>query len=251
VPDVKIRDLDPEVFRRLQERAYGNRRSMEAELRMIVAESVASHVTADDWEGSGFEEVDEIVPGRLYEAWADSVCYRIAVTRPIVTGSSVAWNSSIDMLHVSNPFGTEEEQRRIWVRPVGIPSRLLGDTPDMALRDAMRWLGNWAGFDAEGHARRDAVAAEEMDVKLRGVVDEIDQHLGSDVIEERWRDRDRARWSAADRDFFVSRVDADKFILFTYERGTSRIVGTPERFELSRKGARIVARRIRDGLTHG
>lgn len=196
---------------------------------------------------AGFEEVHEIVPRRLYEAWADGVCYRIAVTRPIVTGSSVAWNSSIDMLDSPNPFAETQEQRRIWIRPFGIPSRLLGDTPDMALRDAMRWLGEWAGFDEMGRARRDAKAAEEMDPKLRAVVDAIDQVL-SEQVGASWRDRDRARWTAANRDFFVSRLSSDEINLFTYVSGTSKIVGTPEPFELSLKGAKAVARRIRESV---
>jgi plasmid stability protein len=39
-PDVKIRDLSPEVYARLQERARANGRSMEAELRLLVADAV-------------------------------------------------------------------------------------------------------------------------------------------------------------------------------------------------------------------
>ena len=41
-PEVKIRDLSPEVYARLQESARANGRSMEAELRRIVAEAVDS-----------------------------------------------------------------------------------------------------------------------------------------------------------------------------------------------------------------
>lgn len=55
MPDAKIRDLDENVYRRLQERAQINGRSMEAELRLIVADAVASQVTAADWEAAGFE----------------------------------------------------------------------------------------------------------------------------------------------------------------------------------------------------
>lgn len=250
--DVKIRDLDPTVYQRLQERARTNGRSMEAELRALVAESLSSDVTSDDWARSGFEEVDEIVPGRLYEAWADGVCYRIAVTRPIVTGSTIHWNSTIDMLYVADPFGDEEQRRRVWIRPTGIPSRLLGDTPDMALRDAMRWLGDWAGFDEMGRARKRAADAEDMDPELRHVVDTIDDALendSSDGIEESWRDRDQACWTTSTRDFMVSRTNADEFTLFTYQRGSAKPVGTPERFHLSEQGARAAARRIREALS--
>lgn len=242
-PEVKIRNLDVETLERLKARAALEARSVESLLRSIVTDAVGDPVTADEWATAGFEEVDEIVPGRLYEAWADRVCYRIAITRPIVRGSSQPWNSSIDQLHVRDPIGNEEDSQCVWVRPMGIPSRLLGDTPELALRDAMRWLGDWAGFDAFGRARRDAEAAERMEPVLRKIADEItevfDEHAKST-----WRDATRASWSINSLDFFISRSGPDEILLMTYLAGTTRHAFAPDRFLL----VTDVAKRIVDAM---
>ncbi len=154
-PDVKVRDLEPEIYERLRQRAKAHNRSLEAELRLILAEAAAvGGVSAEVWEAAGFDEVDEIVPGRLYEAWANHECYRIAVTRAIVTSSTIRWNSSIDHLFVKDHLGDEDAARAIWTRPFDIAARLLGDTPEMALGDAVRWLAEYAGVSPTARARR-------------------------------------------------------------------------------------------------
>lgn len=242
--EVKIRNLDEATLERLRVRAVDEGRSLESLLRSILTDAVVDEVTSEDWKAAGFEQVDEVAPGRLYEAWADGVCYRIAITRPILRGSSIAWNSSIDQLCAGDPFDSDEETRRVWFRPTGIPSRLLGDTPEMALRDAMRWLGNWAGFDAMGRARRDAESAEQMEPALRKIVDAIDVIFAHDA-KATWRDETRASWSTDDLDFFVSR-SLDEVVLMTYLVGTPTHAFAPERFPL----VSDVAERIAQAMRH-
>lgn len=240
-PEVKIRNLDETTLDRLRARATEEGRSLESLLRSILADAAADEVTADDWKHCGFEQVDELVPGRLYEAWGDGVCYRIAITRPVVRGSSQRWNSSIDQLHSRNPFDPTEDANRIWIRPTGIPSRLLGETPEMALRDAMRWLSKWAGFDAMGRARKDAEAAERMEPVLRKIVDDVDEFF-EEYAQSTWRDDTRASWSTGSLDFFLTRFNTDQVVLMTYLAGTTTHAFAPDYFLLVTDVAqRIVA----------
>ena len=206
-------------------------------------------VTADQWHKAGFEQVDELVPGRVFEVYADGRTFRISITRSIHRGSTVEWNSSIDecvtILH-PDP-GYKGERLHVWTSTVDIPARLLGDTPTNALLDAMRWLSDWAGFDAMGRARRDAIAATEMGPTLRGIVDAIDDQL-SDVSLERWRDRDRARWSTTDYDVFVTR-GGGQLVLMTYLRDQPKHAKPVVRLSLTPASARECAARIRALIT--
>ena len=138
-PDVKIRDLDRDVYDRLTLRARSNHRSVEAELRLIVADAVRSSSGAGDWEAAGFDEVHEIVPGRVYEVWVNSECYRIFITRSIV-GSRPEWNSCIDHVLAKNPTASDENARRIWVQATDGPARHPAESAAFALRDAIMWL---------------------------------------------------------------------------------------------------------------
>jgi hypothetical protein len=170
--------------------------------------------------------------------------YRIAITRTITSGSSVRWQSEIDQLYVRDYFGSEEDARQTWIRPTGIPSRLLGDTPEMALRDAMRWLSDWAGFDEKGRERRAEEDALRMEPRLKELVTWIDESVEPDV-DASWRDERRARWSTDKYDFFVSRDSAEQAVLMTYSHNKSKVIEPPWRFPFSREGAYEAADRIR------
>lgn len=201
----------------------------------------------ETWKRAGFEQVDEIVPGRIYEAWADGRLFRIAITRAIGRGSTIHWNSSIDeSVLIPDPV-REHERLRVWSTPIDIPSRLLGDTPTAALLDAMRWLGDWGGFDAMGRARRDAEEAQEMSDALRSIVDAIDEAV-ADLSLETWRDRHRARWSNDEYDIYVSRTGANQFVMMTYGKDSPRHAKPVARFPLSRAGALQGAERLREIL---
>jgi len=244
--DIKIRDLDDDVLEKIRERARENGRSMEMELRLIIADAVGTGVTSALWRSAGFDEVAEVHPGRAYEVWADSTCYRISITRKIVGGSSLEWNSSIDQIYVRDVFGNEADAQRIWIRPIGIPQRLLGSSAELALRDAIRWLSEWAGVDEAGRERRAAESASRMHPDLARVVSWVDGMIGEDAgVEERWKDEHRARWSISTRDFFVARFSDAELVLSVYPRGEITPSFRPETFPFTQSGAEDAANLIR------
>jgi transcriptional regulator with XRE-family HTH domain len=205
-------------------------------------------VTADQWHKAGFDQVDEVVPGRVYEVYADGRFFRISITRAIQRGSTIEWNSSIDEL-ISMPRPDpdaryDNERIQVWSAPLGIPARLLGDSPTNALLDAMRWLSDWGGFDAMGHARRDAAASEEMEPTLRAIVDAIDESV-SDLELGHWRDRDRAKWSTANYDTFVTR-GGGQLVMMTYFRDKMKHAKPVVRLPLTRASVRACVNRIRE-----
>ena len=144
MPEVKIRDLDPDVHQRLIELAKRNGRSMEAELREMILEAVGTELDAHAWKRAGFDEVHEVLAGSLYEVWVNRRYFRISVTRTIL-GGGPAWNSTIDECTDGDPFGANGP--RLWVHRSDVPQRLLGRSRDMALRDAVRWLAEYAGVN--------------------------------------------------------------------------------------------------------
>jgi transcriptional regulator with XRE-family HTH domain len=208
-------------------------------------------VDAKDWKRAGFDQVDEIVPGRHYEVWGDHRQFRVLITRAIERGSSIRWNSSIDeAVSIPDPTSEYGERLRVWTSPVDIPARLLGDTPAMALRDAMRWLADWGGFDEIGRARRDAAAAQNMQPELRAVVDAIDCEL-TDLELATWRDERRARWSNSTYDVYISRQGEKQFVMMTYFKDASKHAKPVARFPLNKSGALEGAARIRIIVTKG
>lgn len=220
--------------------------ALHASLDEVAAAVRDSGVTPEQWRKSGFDQVDEIVPGRVYEVWADWRTFRISITRAIQRGSTIEWNSTIDEL-VTIPHPQPEydgETLNVWTSPVGIPDRHLGDTPTNALLDAMHWLSDWGGFDAVGRARRDAEAAKEMEPVLRAIVEAIDSEL-SDLTVERWRNRDRAKWSTIGYDVFVTR-SAQQLIMTTYVRDQMKHARPVVRLPLTVASAAECAARIRE-----
>jgi plasmid stability protein len=239
--ELKIRNLDDVTIRRLKTRADEAGISVEALLRALVTDALADDVTAADWADAGFDQVDEIVPGRLYEVWADAICYRIAITRPVVQSSKIRWGSSIDQL-LSPDFGSGRDAHHLWIRPFGIPQRLIGDTPELALRDAMHWLANWARVDEIGWAQRDAEGAERMEPGLRTIADQIDDLFGPNAIRT-WRDERRARWSTEKYDFFVSRSGGE-VVLMTYPTGSQLLAYSPVSFLMVTDVARKIVEQM-------
>jgi hypothetical protein len=205
---------------------------MESLLRDIVADAVGSGgVSAADWKRAGFDEVDEMTPGREYDVWALGDHYRIRIGRGILGGSSVKWHSEFDKEETI-------DGKRVWTVPPGVPSRHFGSTPDEALRDAIRWLADWGGYDQKGRERRDAEAAERMDPALRQIADRVDQ-LFDGYANSTWRDDGRASWSTADLDFFISREETS-VALMTYRAGTIQHAFAPKRFEIVTDTARRI-----------
>jgi hypothetical protein len=231
-PDLRIRNVDTLTHERLVARARASGRSVEAEMRVLLADALgnSSAVAPADWERHGFEQVEEIVPGRVYDAWALGEHYRISISRAVLNGS-MPWSSEIDKVE---SIGSE----RVWTSPTGIPARHFGATAEVALRDAMRWLAEWGGFNKLGRARRDAAEAAEMDPGLRAIADAIDELFGSHA-QETWRDRTRARWSTEKLDFFISRSGGD-VALMTYVAGSTLLAFTPAHFLMVTDAARKV-----------
>jgi antitoxin FitA len=60
MPQVLVRDIDPDVFDRLKERANQNGRSLEAELRLILKEAAGKPATVT----AELEQVRELFKGR-------------------------------------------------------------------------------------------------------------------------------------------------------------------------------------------
>lgn len=203
-------------------------------------------VDGDTWKRAGFEQVDEIVPGRVFEAWGDGRRFRISISRAIARGSTIRWNSSIDeAIGIPDPTSTRGEALRVWTSPVGIPARLRGDTPTEALLDAMRWLAEWGGFDSIGRERRDAAEALEMEPQLRAVADMVDEAI-ADLAISAWRDRHRVRWSTDEYDVYISRDGPKQFVMMTYFKGQMKHAKPVVRFALNRGGALEAAARIRE-----
>ncbi len=222
-PDLRIRGVGDQTHARLVARATANGRSIEGELRVLLSDALddGSGIGPADWKNAGFDQVDEVVPGRIYDAWALQEHYRIYISRAVLTGSTIRWNSEIDKEVL---VGDEH----VWTSPSGIPARLNGNTAEEALADAMRWLGEWDGFDKMGRERRDAEAAERMEPGLRQVADSVNELLGTKV-KSSWRDERRARWSTDELDFYIARSD-DEIVLMTYNAGAAKHAFAPKRF---------------------
>ncbi len=101
----------------------------------------------EDWESFGFEEVHEIVPGKIYEVWAASRNFRIWIRKRIYGGSTLPYDSTIDE---SIDF---DRGLKVWTNAIHVPNRLLGQTAESALRDAARWLATYAGVDPVSRSR--------------------------------------------------------------------------------------------------
>jgi len=146
--ELKLRRIDDETYARLRRRAQANGRSIEGELRLILSEALTTDgaaVTPDEWKSNGFQEVHEIVPGRHYEVWAQDRRFRIMITKTIL-GPPIRWNSKIDEC-LSVRRGNEPVY--VWASPFDIAARLLGDTPKIALIDAMNSLADFARLNPE------------------------------------------------------------------------------------------------------
>jgi len=252
--DLRVRDVDDDVVEEIRKRARRNQRSVEGELRAMLEEAVGRPAqglpTADDWARAGFSQVSELVPGRQFEVWAESRHFRILVTRPILTGSSVAWNTSIDECVVVDDPDEPSGWRYVWTSPAGIPARHLGATPALALFDAMRWLADWAGFDEKGLARRDAALAALMHEELREVVDRVDQLL-EDLDLDTWRNDQKARWTGSEFEVFLTR-SGDELVMMTYPVRETRLLEA-RRFRMEKASADAAAAAMRllfedDGL---
>jgi transcriptional regulator with XRE-family HTH domain len=200
-------------------------------------------ISAEMWSKAGYDEVSEIVPGRMYEVWALSRHFRISVTLGILRGSTIRWNSLIEEeVEIELPG---QRLLDVWSSPNNIPSSHRGDTPQQALLEAIRWLAEWGKFNALGRAQRDAEQAKEMDAKLRAVADKISS-LMPDLLLEHWRDRTRARWSNDRLDIFISDASDSEYVMMTYFKDSPKHAKPVARLPLNARGAADGAARARE-----
>jgi plasmid stability protein len=238
-PEVKVRNIDESTLQRIKARAESEGRSAESFLRSIITEAVAdAAMTTSDWIDAGFQQVDEIEPGRIYDAWGDHRHFRIFIGRGVVSSNTIRWHSRIDEL-------VQMGENRVWTSPVGIPDRHFGETAADALRDAVRWLASWGGFDAIGRTRRDAEAAKQMHPGLRRIADAIDNTF--DEAKASWRDETRASWTTEKLDFFISR-DGQSILLMTYHAGTPKLAFLQRRFQMVTDVAKQLVRVMREQM---
>jgi hypothetical protein len=92
----------------------------------------------------------------------------------------------------------------------------------MALRDAIRWLAEYAGVDQISRARREVEESKLMEPDLKQVVDTIDSQLSNfPYNHDSWRDRHKARWSSEHFDAFVTRRGPE-FVVLVYPCGKNQ-----------------------------
>lgn len=139
VQALKIRNVPDDIVERIRQNATENGRSLESELRAILAEACGLHVSdypsAEDWQRAGFDSVDELVSGRLYLIAFEEKLYRLGVYRRLEADSVNAWYCVAD--EAIDAAGHE----RVWTKLIGQPGDVLrSESPGAALREARNWL---------------------------------------------------------------------------------------------------------------
>jgi len=217
-PDVKIRGLDEATYARLKARAQAEGSSMESLLREIVAEAVID-TSESDWVQIGFDEPDEIVPGRFYSVIAAGRHFRIMVTRAL-DERSTKWNSDIDeLVEIEFVVDNSKQRVRVWTNPLGIADRHLGDTAEMALRDAMHWLADYAGIDLLARVRLRQILEEEADPSLSALYVALSKILAGEASLA-WLNKHTFRISTVHFSFVLSRL-ADSVVITTFHANTN------------------------------
>ncbi len=235
-----MRNLDDTVAEALEAAAKNAGRSLESHVRELLKEAsragLGDFPLASDWVRCGFDEVHELIPGRQYLAWAAMTPYRITISRSI-TGEEPEWNTEIEAgLQILGPDG---ERLSVWSRATDVAQRLLGTSPGMALRDAMRWTAEYAGCDAVAQARASASRAQNLSPRFRPVVDHLDNLIKGS---KKFPRDNMVIWTTRHYDIYVNQVDDLRGALMVYRRGEDWSIsdGKATYFPLGKEGGDVV-----------
>jgi hypothetical protein len=234
--EIRVRSLDPDIARELEAAAKSTGRSLESHVREILKEAARAGVGdfpgAADWDRAGFDEVHELIPGRQYLAWAAMTPYRITIMRA-VTGEQPEWNTLIEeAVGIDDPDG---ERVSVWSRAVDVAQRLLGTSPGMALRDAIRWLAEYAGVDTISLTRETASRMDRLSPNFRQIVEKLDAVL---LGEKRFPRDNMVIWNTSRFDVYINKVDDLRGALMVYRHREDWSVsdGKPTYFQLGKGG---------------
>jgi hypothetical protein len=243
--DIRIRNLDPDVSAALDGLAAGEGRTVEAYLRELIKDAVRTRIrdfpTASEWVRAGFGEVHETVPGRQYLAWANMRQFRISLTRSL-TGEDPQWNSEIEEAH---EIEIADHRLPVWARAIDVAPRLAGETAAMALRDAIRWIADFAKVDAVARAREAAEGVRDVSPAFGAIVDTLDLHIRA----RKTYPRDKmVIYHTADFDIYINEVDRKQGALMVYRRGENWSItdGKADYFALDKTGANTILERLYD-----
>lgn len=234
--DVRIRNLDPDTAQALDGLANGEGRTVEAYLRELIKDAVRARVRdfpiASEWVKCGFHSVYELQPGRQYIAQAGSREFRITLTRSI-TGDEPEWNTEIEE---STLIDLGERDVLMWTRAANVPQRLVGDTPAMAIRDAMRWVADYAGVDPVSRARR---GKRDVSPRFGAIIDELDNYIKG----EKTYPRDgMVIYHTAEHDIYINEIDDKRGAVMVYPSGGSWSItdGRADYFQLNQSGTSTI-----------
>jgi hypothetical protein len=250
--EIRVRNLEDSIARELEAAAKNAGRSLESHVREMLKEAsragIGDFPVASDWVRAGFDEVHELIPGRQFLAWAAMRPYRITIARSL-TGEAPEWNTLIEeAVHVADPDG---ERRSVWARATDIATRLLGTSPSMALRDAMRWIAEYTGVEGVAMAREAASYAQRMSPGFREVVDRLDVAIRGD---KRFPRENMVIWTTSRYEVYVNQVDDRRGALMVYRRGEEWSItnGKATYFPLGPGGYEVIAKElVRLGLRKG
>lgn len=241
--DLRVRNVDDEVGAALQRLAESEGRTVEAYVREVVLKDavrmrVRGFPTAAEWERAGFDEVHELLPGRQYIACAGRREFRIALTRAL-TGELPEWNTEIEEAEVIDIDG---RSIKVWTRATDVPARLLGDSPAMALRDAMRWVGDYAGTDTVSRARN---GVRDVSPRFGSIIDLLDAYIDGDKTYPRDK---MVIYHMPHFEVYINEVDDKRGALMVYRRGEDWSItnGQADYFTLNSAGVKTIVERLCD-----
>ncbi len=215
--EIRVRNLDGPVTEALEAAAKHAGRSLESHVREILKEAsragFGDFPLASDWVRSGFDEVHELIPGRQYLAWAAMTPYRITISRSL-TGEEPEWNTLIEEAVVIPD--AEGERLSVWARATDVAQRLLGTSPGMALRDAMRWLAEYAGVEAVAYVRAAGTRDRNLSPRFREIVGRLDKVVKGNKTFPR---ENMVIWTTKNYEIYVNQVDDLRGALMVYRRG--------------------------------
>lgn len=238
--EIRVRNLDDAIAEALEAAAKHAGRSLESHVRELLKEAsragLGDFPLPSDWIRCGFDEAHELIPGRQYFAWAATTPYRITISRSL-TGEEPEWNTLIEEgVQVPDRDG---EILSVWGRATDVAQRLLGTSPGMALRDAIRWTAEYAGVDAVAQARASATRVQNLSPRFRQVVDYLDGVIKGS---KRFPRENMVVWTTRNYEIYVNQVDDLRGALMVYRCGEDWSIsdGKATYFPLGREGGEAV-----------
>jgi hypothetical protein len=102
-----------------------------------------------DWSKTGFDEVWEIVPLRLYEVSVRMATYRIYIGET-KSDNTLKWQPFYDVL-IDEGFDSDNHRSKLsWQRLVGVPATHDDRSAEHCLRDGVHWLEDFLGIKQIG-----------------------------------------------------------------------------------------------------